>query len=179
MQARVQLVTIVGAALLLLAVLEMVRRRRLMERYALLWLLSAVIVLGLSIWSGALARISHAIGIIYPPNALFFIAITCIVLLLLHFSSVLSRLSDQTETLAQRQALLEERLRRQEVHEEAGGAPQRTRPLVPEPAQGGNGRRPLDAEKPARARAQEPRRPEAGLSGSGLERARLERVPGD
>ncbi len=114
MQARAQLVTIVGAAILLLAVLEMVRRRRLMERYALLWLLSAGVLLALAVWSGALEKISHALGIFYPPTALFFIAIGCIVLLLLHFSSVLSRLSDQSETLAQRQALLEERLRRAE-----------------------------------------------------------------
>jgi hypothetical protein len=114
MQARIQLVAIVGAAVLLLTVLEMVRRRRLMERYALLWLLSAVVLLALAIWSSALARISHAIGVIYPPNALFFIAIGFILLLLLHFSSAVSRLSDQSETLAQRQALLDERLRRQE-----------------------------------------------------------------
>lgn len=114
MQARIQLVAIVGAGVLLLTVLEMVRRRRLMERYALLWLLSAVVLLALAIWSGALAKISHAIGVIYPPNALFFIAIGFILLLLLHFSAAVSRLSDQSETLAQRQALLDERLRRHE-----------------------------------------------------------------
>jgi len=114
MQARSQLVAIVGAAMLLLTVLEMVRRRRLMERYALLWLLSAGVLLTLGIWSGALAKISHAIGVIYPPNALFFIGIGFILLLLLHFSSAVSRLSDQSEMLAQRQALLDERLRRQE-----------------------------------------------------------------
>jgi hypothetical protein len=112
---RIQLVTIVGAATLLLTVLEMVRRRQLMERYALLWLLSAVVLLALAIWSSALERISHAIGVIYPPNALFFIAIGFILLLLLHFSSAVSRLSNQSETLAQRQALLDERLRRQEL----------------------------------------------------------------
>jgi Uncharacterized conserved protein (DUF2304) len=83
MQARIQLVAILGAAILLLAVLELVRRRRLMERYALLWLLSAVVLLALAIWSGALAEISHAIGVVYPPNALFFIAIGFIILLLL------------------------------------------------------------------------------------------------
>jgi len=124
MQARIQLVTIIGAAVLLLAVLEMVRRRRLTERYALLWLFSACVLLALAIWSGALAKISHAIGVIYPPNALFFVAIGCIILLLLHFSAVVSRLSDQSETLAQRMALLEERLRRKE------------RPLDGEPSPG-------------------------------------------
>jgi hypothetical protein len=122
MPTRIQLVTILGALLLLLAVLEMVRRRRLGERYALLWLLSALVLLGLALWSGALERISRAIGVIYPPNALFFIAIGCIVLLLLHFSAVLSRLSDQSETLAQRLAILEERLRRQEAR--AASAPE-------------------------------------------------------
>jgi hypothetical protein len=114
MPTRIQLVTILGAAILLLTVLEMVRRRRLMERYALLWLLSAVVLLALAVWSSALASISHAIGVIYPPNALFFVAIGFVILLLLHFSSAVSRLSNQSETLAQRQALLEERLRRQE-----------------------------------------------------------------
>jgi hypothetical protein len=114
MQTRIQLVAIIGAGVLLLTVLEMVRRRRLMERYALLWLLSAIVLLALAIWSGALTSISHAIGVIYPPNALFFVAIGFIILLLLHFSSAVSRLSDQSETLAQRQALLDERLRRQE-----------------------------------------------------------------
>jgi hypothetical protein len=137
MQTRIQLVTIIGAAVLLLAVLEMVRRRRLTERYALLWLLSAVVLLALAIWGGALASISHALGVVYPPNALFFIAIGCIVLLLLHFSAAVSRLSDQSELLAQRQALLEERLRRQEhssrsaTQHRPSAAPTRTPPRTP------------------------------------------------
>ena len=114
MPGRIQLVAILGAAALLLTVLEMVRRRRLMERYALLWLFAGIVLLALAIWSDALATISKAIGVIYPPNALFFIAIGFVLLLLLHFSAAVSRLSDQSKVLAQRLALLEERLRRQE-----------------------------------------------------------------
>jgi hypothetical protein len=114
MPGRIQLVAIVGSALLLVVVLEMVRRRRLMERYALLWLLSAVVLLALASWNGALVKISRAVGVIYPPNALFFIAFGFVLLLLLHFSVAVSRLSDQTKVLAQRLALLDERLRRHE-----------------------------------------------------------------
>lgn len=110
MADRIQLVAILGSVLLLVVVLEMVRRRRLMERYALLWLLSAVVLLGLAAWRNGLVHISKAIGIIYPPNALFFVAFAFVLLLLLHFSSAVSRLSDQTKVLAQRLALLEERL---------------------------------------------------------------------
>ena len=127
MQARVQLVAILGAAALLLTVLELVRRRRLMERYALLWLLSAVVLLGLAAWSGALQKISHAIGIYYPPNALFFVALGFVLLLLLHFSAVVSRLSEQTKVLTQRQALLEERLRRHENMSAEAAEPERER----------------------------------------------------
>ena len=114
MGGRIQLVAILMSLVLLFTVLEMVRRRRLMERYALLWLLSALVLLGLSSWPGALHQLAKAIGIFYPPTALFIVAFVFVLLLLLHFSAAVSRLSDQTKVLAQRLALLEERVRRGE-----------------------------------------------------------------
>jgi len=115
MDNKLQIVAILGALVLLLVVLEMVRRRRLMERYALLWMLSAVVILGFAVWGDALTVLAKALGIASPPNALFFIAVAFILLLLLHFSAAMSRMADQSKVLAQRQALLEERLRRQEA----------------------------------------------------------------
>jgi hypothetical protein len=111
METRVQIVAIVGALALLGVVLEMVRRRRLLERYALLWLFSAVVILGLAVWRGALEQVAHAVGIYSPPNALFFVAMAFILVLLLHFSAAVSRLADQSKVLAQRQAIIEEQLR--------------------------------------------------------------------
>jgi hypothetical protein len=93
-----------------------------MERYALLWLLSALVLIGLAAWRGALKVISDAVGIIYPPNALFVVAGGFILLLLLHFSASVSRLADQTKLLAQRNAILEERLRRLEARDNLGEA---------------------------------------------------------
>jgi hypothetical protein len=110
MADRIQLVAIIASGVLLLVVLEMVRRRRLMERYALLWMLSAIVLIGLASWRNGLLHVSRAVGIIYPPNALFLIALGFVLLLLLHFSAAVSRLSDQTKVLAQRLALLEERV---------------------------------------------------------------------
>jgi hypothetical protein len=109
-EIRIQIVAIVGAGVLLLAILELVRRRRLLERYALLWLFSGVVLLGLAIWRGALEQLALLVGIAYPPNALFFVAFAFVLLLLLHFSVAVSRLTDQTKVLAQRLALLEERV---------------------------------------------------------------------
>ncbi|HET6449296.1 MAG TPA: DUF2304 domain-containing protein [Conexibacter sp.] len=107
---RIQLVSTTAAVLLLLVVLELVRRRRLLERYALLWLFAATVVLVLALWRGALVKLANLFGIVEPPNALFFIALAFILLLLLHFSAALSRLSDQSKVLAQRVALLDTRL---------------------------------------------------------------------
>jgi hypothetical protein len=111
MDPRLQVVAIAGAIALLVLVLELVRRRALMERYALLWLFCSVMVLGLAVWQDALNTLASYMGIASPPNALFFVAVGFILLLLLHFSAAMSRLTDQSKVLAQRQALLEQRLR--------------------------------------------------------------------
>jgi hypothetical protein len=118
----IQIVSIAGCALLLLIVLELVRQRRFLERYALLWLFSALVLLGLAIWRDALEVIADALGIIYPPNALFVIAGGFVLVLLLHFSLAVSRLSEQSKVLAQRQALLEERQRQVEARLESGSS---------------------------------------------------------
>jgi hypothetical protein len=113
--SRIQILTVCVAAILVVGVLELVRRRRLLERYALVWLVSSVVLLGLSIWRGALDRIADQIGVSYPPNALFIVAFGFVLWMLLHFSVAVSRLSDQSKVLAQRLALLEERMRRREA----------------------------------------------------------------
>ena len=114
MDVRIQLLAIAGSGALLLLVLELVRRRRLLERYALLWLFSAVFLLVLAVWRGLLERVADLLGIAYAPNALFFLAFSAILVLLLHFSVAVSRLADQSKILAQRLALADERLRRLE-----------------------------------------------------------------
>lgn len=114
MDLRIQIVAIVGSGLLLLVVLELVRSRRLLERYALAWLFSALALLGLALWKGLLETVAAAVGVFYPPNALFLIAFGFVMILLLNFSVAVSRLSDQTKVLAQRVALLEERQHRAE-----------------------------------------------------------------
>jgi hypothetical protein len=81
-----------------------------MERYALLWLACALILLGLSIWRGGLERFSQLVGIAYAPSAMFVVALGFILLLLLHFSLVISRLADQSKVLAQRLGLVQNEL---------------------------------------------------------------------
>jgi len=110
METRIQVVAIVATAGLFLIVFELVRRRRLMERYALLWLFSTVVLLGLAVWKSLLEEVAQTIGIFYAPSALFVIAFGFILVLLLHFSLVISRLADQNKVLAQRIGLMQQRL---------------------------------------------------------------------
>jgi hypothetical protein len=119
MEQRIQVVAVIGSALLLLVILELVRRRRLLERYALLWLFSAIVLLGLAIWDELLSEVASSIGVATPVNALFFVAFGFVLVLLLHFSLAVSRMADQTKVLAQRLALLEQRQR----NAEASGQP--------------------------------------------------------
>jgi len=132
MDTRIRIVAIGGTLVLLLVVLELVRRRRLLERYALVWLGSTAVLLGLGIWQGLLGKIAKAIGVVYPPNALFVIAFGFVLVLLLHFSLAISRLSGETKVLAQKVARLDKDLRRLTAREgdEIEAAEEPERPFV-------------------------------------------------
>jgi hypothetical protein len=121
---KLQLLAILASGVLLGIVFELLRRRRLIERYALIWLGSSVVLLGLAIWKGALDRLADLMGIAYPPNALFMIAFGFVLLLLLHFSLAISRLSNETKVLAQVVARLDRELRELRGRSAAEPAPE-------------------------------------------------------
>jgi hypothetical protein len=126
-----RILAIAMTAGLILLILELVRRKRLMERYALLWLFSALVLLVLAAWKGLLTTISFKLGIHYPPSLLFAAAFGAELLLLLHFSLAVSSLTDQNKVLAQRLGLLQHRLeehqrRLDELDPPAGDSPSNT-----------------------------------------------------
>jgi hypothetical protein len=125
-----RLEVIVLAVVVCALIFELVRRKRMMERYAILWLVAGVTVLVLGLWKGLLTTLSHAVGIYYPPSVLFAVAFVFVLVMLVHFSMTVSRLSDQNTLLAQRLALLQQRL-----EQESGEAAQAT-PSVEDPVKG-------------------------------------------
>ena len=109
---KVSIVATLASLLLILVVFELIRSRRLQERYALLWLATGVVLLVLSAWRGGLNTIARWVGVTgYPPAVLFAVGLLFVVLVLLHYSTVISKLADQNVILAQRLALLEQRIR--------------------------------------------------------------------
>jgi hypothetical protein len=122
--ARVEIIALLGSLSLLGLVVELVRRRRLGEAYSLLWLLTGVILLILSLWRELLDVLANLVGIFYPPAALFVVGFGFVLLILLQFSVVVSRLSDENRSLIQRLAILDWRLR--QLEKELGEEPGRT-----------------------------------------------------
>lgn len=107
---RISVVAALAALVLLVVIFELIRSRRLQERYAILWLVTGTVILVLSLWRSALGEVSDLVGIAYPPSALFVLASLFVLVVLLHYSTVISQLSDQNRILAQRIALLENRV---------------------------------------------------------------------
>jgi hypothetical protein len=112
-----RLTLVAGLAVLVIVgvVIELIRQRKLQERYALLWIATGAVMLVLAVWRGALYALADATGVAYPPSALYMVAGLFVLIVLLHYSTVLSRLSDQNKTLAQRLALLEAKVRENET----------------------------------------------------------------
>jgi hypothetical protein len=98
--------TVVGSGTVFLAVIDLIRRGKLKERYSLLWLCASAVLLLFSLSRRLLEFVSHLVGIFYPPSFLFLLAFLFILVIALHFSAVISGLSDQNKRLAQELALL-------------------------------------------------------------------------
>ena len=112
---KVSLAATVASVILVLVVFELIRSRRLREQYALLWLATGIVLVILSAWRGGLNTIAGWLGVRgYPPAVLFAVGLLFVILVLLHYSTVISRLADQNVVLAQKLALLETRLNESE-----------------------------------------------------------------
>lgn len=129
---RVQIFAIAGSALLFLFVLELLRRRRLAEPYAILWLLASVVLLVLSVWDSLLDSLADLVGIETPANALFVVGFGFILVLLLSFSSVISRLTRENKLLAQEVARLNEERAGERPSPQASAVPEREESPIPE-----------------------------------------------
>ncbi len=132
-QVKIQILSVAITLGMFVLVFELVRRKRLQERYALLWMFAAALLFALAVWSDVLAGLSTLVGIAYPPTALFGVAFAFVLVMLLHFSLVISRLSDQNKVLAQHVGRLEQRLDALE-HPQARPHPSGEPEPTPEPA---------------------------------------------
>lgn len=107
---RVERFAIVISIVLILIVLDMVRRRKLRERYSLIWLFAVVAMTLLVVWEKLLLRITSLIGAIDPSSTLFLFGILFALAILLHLSNKVSDFSTELRILAKEVAVLNARL---------------------------------------------------------------------
>lgn len=97
---------LIGGGLTLVVLFEMLRRQRLREKYAVIWILVVGITLVLAIFPGTLIAAADLLGVEVPANLLFFGAIMLLLVISIQLSYEIGRLEERTRTLAEEVALL-------------------------------------------------------------------------
>ena len=106
-----RIVAIVISLMLLLATVQLIRKRKLREEYALLWLIATVAIAILSIFGGIVNALALFLNISYSPTLPLVAGLIFALIVLLSQSVVLSNQANNGRDLAQQVALLEYRLR--------------------------------------------------------------------
>ncbi len=110
MSTRAHVLVVILAAAVIVFIFQLVRRRQLRAKYSVLWLSIGLVLAVFAVFPGLLEPLSDAVGIDYPPATFMLMAISFLLVLVLHFSWEISRLEDRTRTLAEEVALLREGL---------------------------------------------------------------------
>ena len=108
---RIEVWAAVAVLVFLFVLVESIRRHRLKERYSLLWFATLIGIGVLTVKREWLESLSHGLGIYHAPSALLLVLIGFMMLILFHFSTVISRLLSDRTALAQRVGLLDARYR--------------------------------------------------------------------
>ncbi len=124
MNFRIQIFAVIGSLIIVFSVFQLIRKRKLMERYSLLWFASSLVLIVFSFWRDLLEKFAELLGVEYAPSVLIIVIIFCGFLLSLHFSVVISKLSEQNKVLAQELALLRARLEEMQKGPAVGEQPE-------------------------------------------------------
>ena len=111
MTERIEIVALIVSIVLLIVVLELVRRRKLTEEYSFLWILSSLVLLALSVRREILHAVARWLGVYYPPIVLVMLLIVMVFVASLCFSVIVSRQRQQIERLIEETAILSAELR--------------------------------------------------------------------
>lgn len=106
MRVQPETVALVFGLVAVIVMATMLRRRRMREKYAVLWVLVAGFVLGLGFFPEALTWAATRLGVAVPLNLLYFLGGLAALLICVQFSVELSQLEERTRRLAEEVALL-------------------------------------------------------------------------
>lgn len=104
--SRIQVLAIIGSILFLIFIIELIRKRKIKEEYGLLWIFFSLVFIVISLWRQGLEVLSRLLGIFYAPAAFLLILIVAMLLILIQYSLVISRLSEHYKALNQQIGIL-------------------------------------------------------------------------
>ena len=104
--SRIQILAIIGSVLFLIFIIELIRKRKIKDEYGLLWIFFGVVFIVISVWRQGLEVLSRLLGIFYTPAAFLLILIMAILMILIQYSLVISRLSENYKVLTQQIGIL-------------------------------------------------------------------------
>jgi hypothetical protein len=108
---KLAIMTGVVALLLLALIFELLRRRQLREKYAVLWLVVGLVTLPLGFIPSSLDNVSSWLGVASGASLVLFLAVVFLLIVCIHLSWEASRLEDETRSLAEEVALIRADLR--------------------------------------------------------------------
>ncbi len=96
---------------LIWSVITLIKKKKLKVEYSLLWLAIGGVIILFSLWPMLVNKFAETLGIYYL-TLIFLVSLSFILLMLIHFSTTVSRLSENETALAQKQAILEWKLKK-------------------------------------------------------------------
>ncbi|MCU4182924.1 DUF2304 domain-containing protein [Acidiferrimicrobium sp. IK] len=118
--AGVHLIALVAAVVTIAALVEMLRRRQIRQKYAITWVLVGVAVAVVAVDPGLFNGLAHALGVINPPDLLAVMAALFLLLVTVHLSWEIGRLEDRSRLLAEEVALLRADLEERDARDRTG-----------------------------------------------------------
>lgn len=116
---RLTVLTATTAVVVLVIFFEMLRRRQLREKYAFFWMLVGAAVVVLGFFPRLLDSLSRVLGVASGASLVLFLGIVFLLMVSIHLSWEVSRLEEETRTLAEEIALIRlERAERERSHDQ-------------------------------------------------------------
>lgn len=110
MDLRQKIVSFIAAMIIFVVIVELVRRKKLMEEFSWIWLLAGVTIVIVAIWEDLLSMITRITGIVAPTSVVFFFGIFFLILINLQVSIKLSKNRDEIKNIVQKISLYEHEL---------------------------------------------------------------------
>lgn len=111
MEISLRISLLVAIFVYFIIIFNLLRKKRLNLKYTLVWLLSALVMLIITVFPQLAYGLARFVGVMNPVNAVFLVVSTFMLIIILSLTAIVSSLNASKISLTQKVALIEKRLR--------------------------------------------------------------------